>query len=65
MTDLQALLDRDPRSHTREDRDAFIRMYRERRHQYNAAPQKTTKPVTEKKKDLLSLHDALKGSLDL
>jgi hypothetical protein len=66
MTDLQALLDRDPRSHTREDRDAIIRMYRERRHQYNsAAAVKPPKPLTDKQKDVLSLRDALKGSLDL
>ena len=63
MTDLQALLDRDPRSHTREDRDAIIRMYRERRHQFNVAAMKPPKPV--KTKDTLSLSDALKGSLDL
>jgi hypothetical protein len=41
-------------------------MYRERRHQYNAsAAVKPPKPLTDKQKDVLSLRDALKGSLDL
>lgn len=65
MSDLQTILDRDPRTHTRADRDAIIQMYRERRHQYNAAPQKATKAPTAKTKEVMSLANALKGSLDL
>jgi hypothetical protein len=65
MNDLQAILDRDPRQHTREDRDAIITMYRERRNQYNLNPGRAAKPVSEKKKEVMSLGDALKGSLNL
>ena len=70
MTDLDLILARDPRQHTKDDRDAIIRMYRERRHQYNSGPQKApAKPKVAKppkaERDQLSLHDALKGSLDL
>lgn len=65
MSDLQSILDRDPRTHTRADRDEIIRMYRERRHQYNLAPQRAVKAPSEKKQEVMSLGAALKGSLDL
>jgi hypothetical protein len=69
MTDLDLILARDPRQHTKDDRDQIIRMYRERRHQYNSGPQKAPakpkKAPKAKPDEVLSLHEALKGSLDL
>jgi len=63
--DLHQILDDDPRNHSDQDLDALIAFYREKRHLYNLGNAKagSTKPLTDKQKDVKSLADKIE--LDL
>lgn len=65
MRDLHQILDDDPRGYSDQDLDEIIKLYREKRHLYNLGNAKggTTKPLTEKQKEVKSLAD--KMELDL
>lgn len=59
--DLQELFSRDPLSLTREDISTIVETMRKSRHQFNLGNVKagSTKPQTEKQKQLASLADSL------
>jgi hypothetical protein len=65
MNDIAELMARDPLQLTKENIDAIIAEMRKSRHQFNAGNMTagSTKPKTEKQKQVLALADKLKISL--
>jgi hypothetical protein len=65
MRDLHQILAEDPRGYSAADLDEIIKLYREKRHLYQLGNMKggSTKPLTEKQKEVKSLADTMK--LDL
>jgi hypothetical protein len=69
MTDLSELFARDPLTYTKEaaELETVISEMRKKRAQFNSGALKagSTKPLTEKQKQVLSLKEKIGGGLDL
>lgn len=67
MSDLHELMARDPLTHTREDIETIISEMRKSRHAFNAGNLRagSTKPKTEKQKQVEKLAETLDLKIDL